>query len=155
MKFSIKFLFAVILCVALLCAAYSYAPIATLSVVLLGSLPTAIVLAFLLRSRRRVFWTIIILLPLPIYLFYIGLLGPFTVAVSGPEKWGFIETRTSIYNFMSWGYTERMLTLPFRPFDPDCEMSGTKNVLKLIEYYQDGWLSWFAWEPDMATEPAG
>ena len=54
-----------------------------------------------------------------------------------------------------WGYTERMLTLPFRPFDPDCEMSGTKNVLKLIEYYQDGWLSWFAWEPDMATEPAG
>ena len=146
MKFSLKSLFVAILSIALLCTSFRYAPMATLSVILLGFLPTLAYLTFRMRSQRKMLLAHLSLAPLAVYGFYVGMLGPLVVLAAGPEDWGFVSARTAIFDFMSWAYTPTAIMYPFLFFDPECEMAATKNILKLLENYQNDWLSFFIME---------
>ncbi len=146
MKYSLKVLFMAILVVALICTVFRYAPTAVLSVMLLGSLPMLAFSAFRMRSQRKMPYVVLLLLPFALYGFYVGLLGPLAVAVAGPEEWGFIKTRTAIFDFMSWAYTPHAIMYPFLAFDPECEMILTKQVFRLLEGYQNDWVAFFRLE---------
>ena len=140
MKFSLTHLFVAILVVAVLCTAFLNAPTATLSVLLLGLLPSIVFVILRVRSRRNSILLFAVFAPIAAYLFYLGMIGPLAATIAAPKEWGFLSMRHEIYKFTDWAYTPRSILFPILVFDPNGESEIYRTIFSWLQKYQSDWM---------------
>ena len=142
MKFSLKILFAAIFFAAVLCAGFDFAPTATLSVILLGSLPLLVFTALQMATRLGRRLILLFLGPFALYAFFLGIVfGPWAAITVAPKELGFVKFRSTVMvDFLNWSYAHTIAG-PWMVLDPEFESPLSPIAYERLENYQADWMA--------------
>ena len=139
MSFSIRTLMAITLAAALLLAALHFLPAPVTSLALLT--PFLLLMAWItnlcFQRKWKRFSLPLLVLPITLYAFYLGMLGPIAAwSDIGEKKSQLTNGRTRILNVL---YTPQSVCAPITILDENLDSTLTHKFIVFMQNYQTAW----------------